>query len=192
MDGKQKDTVESTAEVQENSETPKANYIKCGDCGRALSQQSGKCYYCGQADPEAIKNLNFVMLDWQQQAALDSSGRAAEKAQKNLSILFAISTAFTLGIGMTGLAASFVPTYVFILLGLLLGFMGWCFSFNSLTLLAAASMQAFCMFFFSNLGIKFLPKLLFKAGLCGFASSLSFLAVAIITYRIIKNKAIEL
>ena len=192
MDGKQTDTGETVSEPLEKNEKQTANAINCQECGRAISQQSGKCYYCGEADQEALKNLKFVMLDWQQEAALDFNGRASESARKNLSALFAITAAITLGIAITGMASAFFPMAAIILLGVMLGILGSVFSLNSLTLLAAAICQAFNMFFFANLAIKFLPKLLIKAGICGFVSSLSFLAVAIITHRIFKNKAIEL
>ena len=143
-------------------------------------------------DPETLKNVKFAMLDFQQEAALDSDGRSSETARKNISLIFALTTAMTLGAALTGIAADCYPTIYLVILGVTLGVLGSVFSHNSLNLLAAALCQAFTMFCFANLALKFLSKSLIKASISSFISCLAFLAVAIITYRIIKNKEIEL
>ncbi|MCM8538382.1 MAG: hypothetical protein NE334_20735 [Lentisphaeraceae bacterium] len=192
MNGKQTDTGETPLDTVKKIEVDNPNSINCTECGRAISQKSGKCYYCSEADPEAIKKLSFVMLDWQQEAALDTDSRASESAQKKLSVLFMVNAALCLLFAMTGIASTLYPIYIFILLSAVLGVLGWCFYFNSLTLFLAAAGQAASFIFFSYLSTRFIPDNYTKAAFCSVSSSISFISLAIITYRIIKNKAIEL
>lgn len=192
MNGKQTDTGESSTATVEKSTIDQPASESCKECGRALRQNTGKCYYCSEADPEAIKKLNFVMLDWQQEAALDTDARASESAQKKLSVLFMVSTALCILVAMTGVASAIYPTFIFMLIALVSGVIGWCFYFNSLTLFCAVISQAASAIFFAQLSIKFIPDQFGKAGFCSFISAISFISLALITYRIIKNKAIEL
>lgn len=192
MDGKQTDMTENNSEATEQSNSQNLDAINCSECGRAISQKSGKCYYCGEADPEALKKVKFAMLDFQQEAALDSDGRNSESARKNVSLIFILTNAITMGIAITGIAKDYYPATYFIILGVTLGILGSLFSKSSLTLLTGALCQAITMFFFANLALKVISKSFIKAGISSFVSLLAFLAVAIITYRIIINKEIEL
>ena len=177
---------------QETSTGEKSGDLVCSSCGRAISQTTKKCYYCSEADPEDIKNLNFIMLDWQRQEASDPELRATEKSKKILSLFQIImaSTCFALG---------FVPDFIpfqsnllYFMFGILAAISSWCFYFNSLTLIFSALVNTSCMIFFLNLAFKGLPQLIIPAFVCGFIASLSAFTLFLITVRIYKNKAVEI
>ena len=191
-DTKQTDKSETSSNANNKSEEEKNGTNNCPDCDRALSMKTGKCYYCSEEDPETIKNLSFVMLDWQHQAALDSEGRASEKAEKTLSLLFAFSAAGSIALGMSGMANQYYPAYLFIVIGLVTGTMGAVFKNGSLPLIAATIFQTFCMFFYIQLAFKFIPGLIPNALVSGLGSAIAALSVILVIVRIIKNKAIEI
>lgn len=166
--------------------------VGCKSCGRAVSQTTGKCYYCAEANPEDIKNLNFIMLDWQQKAASDPDLRSTENIKKILSLIQAFIASACLALGMV---PDFIPfkivNFVF-LFGALSAFSCWCFYFNSLTLLFCIVTNVATMLFFLQLAFKCIPQLIIPAFVCGFVASLCAFILFLIMVRIFKNKAVEL
>ena len=164
----------------------------CHACGRAISQTTGKCYYCAEADPEDLKKLNFLMLDWQHQAARDPATRASENSKKVLSFFQALAGSASISVGMV---SDFVPgqaTYIYFVIAALLAFSCWCFHFNSTALIYAVLANATGMIFFLNLAFQALPHLILPAFISGFIASLCAFTLFLITVRIYKNKAVEI
>jgi hypothetical protein len=188
MDPKQKETAQNEPEKS----TPAVSSTNCDKCQRALSVKTGQCYYCSEADPEAIKNLNFLMLDWQRQAAKDPETKATRKFVNILSVLFAMSAASSLVMSFSSAGTAHFPSWLFIIIAFTTAFMGWCFHFNSQALLCAVLLQMAAMFFYMSLAFKSLPSELLNAFFCGFVATLSTSCVLLITLRIFKNKAIQL
>ena len=182
---------ENTAE-NANSLTEESSEKVCKDCGRALSLKTGNCYYCSEANPEDIKNLNFIMLDWQQKAASDPDLRAKERTVKVLSLLQAFLASACIALGFVPDFIQFDYPYVFFILGVLSAFSCWCFHFNSLGLVFSIVTNAAVLIFFLNLAFQSIPKLIIPAFVCGFIASFSALTLLLITLRIYKNKAVEI
>ena len=179
----------SPPEASENSEVPVNN---CEKCGRAISQATGKCYYCAEADPEDLKKLNFLMLDWQHSAAKDPDARASENSKKVLSFFQALAASASIAIGMV---PDFIPDqsiYAYFIIAALIAFSCWCFYFNSATLVYSVIANAAGMIFFLNLAFKVIPQLILPAFVCGFIASLCAFTIFLITVRIYKNKAVEI
>ena len=179
----------SPAEVSANSGIPAVN---CESCGRAISQTTGKCYYCAEPDPEDLKKLNFLMLDWQHKAASDPSARASENTKKVLSFFQALAASASIAVGMV---SGFIPeqaTYVYFIIAAVIAFSCWCFYFNSATLVYCVLANATGMIFFLNLAFQAMPHLILPAFICGFIASLCAFTLFLITVRIYKNKAVEI
>ena len=178
----------------ENSSAAEASISdhNCKSCGRALSQTSGKCYYCSEANPEDIKNLSFIMLEWQQKVASDPDLRSTENSKKVLSVIQAFIASACIALGLVPDFIPFRTTYLVYIFAVLSAISCWCFHFNSLTLLFCVITHAATMLFFLQLAFKCIPTLIIPAFVCGFIASLSAFALFLIMVRIFKNKAVEL
>ncbi len=178
----------------ENSSAADASKSKanCKSCGRAISQTTGKCYYCAEADPEDIKNLNFIMLDWQRKAASDPDLRSTEKSKKVLSLIQAFVASACIALGLVPDFIPFKIANLVFLFGAVSAISCWCFYFNSLTLLFCIMANVANMLFFLQLAFKCIPQLIIPAFVCGFVASLSAFTLFLIMVRIFKNKAVEL
>jgi len=183
---------ENIAENENSTAPASVSDPSCKSCGRAISQTTGKCYYCAEADPEDIKKLNFIMLDWQHKAASDPDVRSTEKSKKVLSLIQAFIASACIALGIV---PDFIPfnfsKFVF-LFGILSAVSCWCFYFNSATLIFCILTNIATMIFFLELAFQCIPSLIIPAFVCGFVASLGAFTLFLIMVRIFKNKAVEL
>ena len=184
---------ENIAENENSSDVQASvNEVLCKSCQRAVSKTTGKCYYCAEADPEDIKKLNFIMLDWQHKAASDPDLRSTEKSKKILSLLQAFIASACIALG---LVPDFTPhnlgSFSFIFGGIT-ALSCWCFYFNSYTLIFCILCNTATMLFFLDLAFKCIPTLIIPAFVCGFVASLCAFTLFLIMVKIFKNKAVEL
>lgn len=164
----------------------------CQKCSRAISLTTGKCYYCAEPEPEDLKKLNLLMLDWQHKAASDPDARASENTKKVLSFFQALAASASIAVGMVD---GFIPdqaVYIYFILAALIAFSCWCFYFNSATLVYCVLANTAGMMFFLHLAFKGLPQHILQAFICGFIASLCSFTLFLITVRIYKNKAVEI
>jgi hypothetical protein len=193
MEEKQEDMKDSDfrqeSQSSENAESASQN---CPKCKRLISQKSGQCYYCGEADTEAVKQLNMIMLEWKYQEAKDPRQRASQKAITILSVLFAMTSAVLISTYFLPEMDIGIPFWLFGILSFGSGLLGWCFHFNSLNLIIATFYQAGMIIFGTSLAIKCVPDYFSGAFLFGLLTALSICSVILITLRIFSNKAIEL
>lgn len=182
----------------ENSSAPEASNSSsspgnvCKMCSRAISLTTGKCYYCAESEPEDLKKLNILMLDWQHKAASDPDARASENTKRVLSLFQALSASACIAIGMV---PDFIPIQasgVYFIFAALVAFSCWCFYFNSIALTYCVLANAATMFFFLNLAFRVMPDLILPAFACGFIAALNAFILFLITVRIYKNKAVEI
>ena len=125
--------LENKADPQENQTPASSSGSVCEECGRALSQKTGICYYCNrEVDKETEKNLSMLLLDWQQEAAADPEARETEKLRKVLSVIMAIAASACITMGIVPDIDKFNPAYVHWSMGVLIAACCWCFYFNSM------------------------------------------------------------
>ncbi len=167
----------------------------CKKCGRVLSTKSNSCYYCSEVTPEQIKNLNFIMLDWQHQEASDSEFHKGEKIRKIVTLLqiIACATFIALIIVPDITERSFLKTVYHSLAIVLLFISCRIFHLNSYTIIYCALLN--CTIFIFSLSLAFSSlrqHYTIASFVYGFISSLSAFIIYLIIVRIYNNKAVEL
>jgi hypothetical protein len=175
------------AETSETSE----NQL-CKECARPLSQKTGECYYCKKGDVNMEKDLGMIMLDWQQQAASDPDARQKEKFQKGISLLLAILASACIASGIVPDFIPNFPAYYFLICGVAVALCCWSFYFNSITLLVTIITTMAVLLLYLNVILKSSPHLMMPAIASAFVVGISTFIIFLITFRIFKNKAIEL
>lgn len=188
----QNNSENENSSAAEASTSPAMPESVCKICSRIISQTTGKCYYCAEAEPEDLKKMNLLMLDWQHKAASDPEARVSENTKKVLSFFQALAASACIAIGMVPDFIPIQPTWAYFLLAAIVAFSCWCFHFNSLALCYCVLANAACMFFFLNLAFKVMPDLILPAFACGFIGALNAFILFLITVRIYKNKAVEI
>ena len=165
----------------------------CLKCSRILSAQTGECYYCREMNPEALKKMNFLMLEWQRSEAGDPALRGNMKTRKAAAFMQALIASACIALAVLNDFIPVVSPLWYAGIGLVMALSCFSFHLNSYTLILSLVANAGVFIFFLNLAVfKCIPQYIMAAFISGFIASLAVLTICIVSVRIFKNKALEL